>query len=300
MQLLEVKGIRINDNWYCKDNGVYHTYFLQYPEDAPLDARCWSEQTVGHAVSNDLINWEYKGTVLEADKNCWNSKGIATGSMVKFNGRWYMLYTGNSYEGEGGLGLAVSDDLQTFERVGNAPVIDRGILYDFTLNGEKVKVKLLADPYIYPETIDGYFYAYINSIIDGYDLNDSGVQVIMKSKDLINWQPHKIALKDACNRIETSHVWKHGDKWYMYGGAVTYPNGLDYTNQIAKNTMYVSDKCDEGFKKLNEIQWDENVYILKVLYDKNGEEVVVANNIPRGIVGLYKFQYSENEVKLVK
>ncbi len=300
MQLFELEGVRINDNWYCEDNGVYHTYFLQYPEDGPLDARCWSEQTVGHAVSEDLIHWEYKGTVLTPDKNIWNDKGIATGSVVKFNGRWYMLYTGNSFGGAGGLGLAVSDDLQNWERVGNGPVIDRSKTYDFVLEGKTVKVKILADPYIYPETFNGYFYAYVNSALDGYGINDSAVQVVMKSKDLEHWQPHKIACKDACNRIETSHVWKHNDKWYMYGGAVSYPNGIDYSNQIAKNIIYVSDRCDEGFVRLCEIEMNESFYIAKVLYDKAGGEVVLANNIPRGIIGPYYIEYGDNEIKFVK
>ena len=300
MLLFEVKGLRLNDNWYCEDNGVYHTYFLEYPENAPLDGRHWSEQTVGHAVSSDLIHWEYKGTVLTADKNCWNDKGIATGSVVKFDGKWYMLYSGNSTKDAGGLGLAVSENLQNWQRVGNAPVIDRNVLYDFELNGETIKVKMLADPYIYPETFDGYFYAYINAVVDGCDINDSAVQAIMKSKDLINWEPHKIACRDACNRIETSQIWPHGDKWYMYGGAVTYPNGIDYSNQISKNIIYVSDKCDEGFKRLCEIDMDENFYIAKMVYDKQGREVVFANDIPRGIIGPYFIEYGENEVKLVK
>lgn len=302
MQIFKVDKLRINDNWYCEENGVFHTYFLEYPEDAPLDERCWSTQTVGHAVSGDLVNWEYKGTVLTPEKDIWNDKGIATGSNVKMDGKWYMLYTGNSYTCGGGFGLAVSEDLHNWRRVGDSPVIDRSQPFDFEFEGKPVKVKLLADPYVYPEQFDGWFYAYFNAMIDGMGINDGGAQAIMKSKDLINWVPHKIACKADCNRIETSHVWKHGDKWYMYGGEVTVlldengnPNG-----QNAVNTFYVSDKCDEGFKEICKPEWNEFFYIAKVINDKSGNEVFIANNPPVGLIGPYKLEYSEDCVKIVK
>jgi len=37
-----------------------------------------------------------------------------------------------------------------------------------------------------------------------------------------------------------------------------------------------------------------------MIYDKQGKEVVLANDIPRGIIGPYFIEYGEDEVKFVK
>ena len=199
--IFSVDGLRINDSWYCFDNEKYHMYFLQYPLDGNPEG-LWSEQSVGHAVSHDLIHWVYQGVVLEPDAHGWNNKGIATGSNVFYNDLWYMLYTGNAFNSHGGFGLAVSSDLHAWKRIEDGPAIIRGIPYKAKYQGMTYTCDLSADPYIYPHKIDGWFYVYINATVREREINQKGCQLIMKSKNLMDWEIHKIAM--ICDDFDTT------------------------------------------------------------------------------------------------
>ena len=79
----------------------------------------WEKQVCGHMMSKDLIHWEYAGNALKAEAGTWNDLGIATGSVAKYNGRWYMMFTANSVMADNcGIGGAVSDELITWEKLG--------------------------------------------------------------------------------------------------------------------------------------------------------------------------------------
>lgn len=95
MLVYQLEGVRINDSWYCKEGDTYHSFFLEYGDDQPKEYM-WEKQVCGHMMSKDLIHWEYAGNALKAEVGTWNDLGIATGSVAKYNGRWYMMFTANS------------------------------------------------------------------------------------------------------------------------------------------------------------------------------------------------------------
>lgn len=298
MLLYTLDGVRLNDSWYAKDGNTYHAFFLEYPANGDPEGM-WSRQTVGHMSSEDLLNWEYHGTVLRPEKDIWNDKGIATGSVVKLNGEWYMLYTGNAENGKGGLAVAKSPDLYTWERVGNGPHIPTGVSYPIAYNGETVGCIPLADPYIYPELIDGKFYIFINSHFEGRPENKHGMTAVFTTEDFVTFIPHKVAVLENCERMETVCVWKHGEKFYMYAGLVHHlydENGK--FSQRNTNHIYTADSIDGPYTHRGELVFpkEEAVdgkrpYIAKVLTAPDGREIMTANVIPNGAVGPYAITY---------
>lgn len=300
MLLYGLKNFRINDSWYCKEGDTYHAFFLQ-------TAVSGDPQSCGHMTSKDLIHWDYAGVVLQGKKGTWNDVGIATGSVVKFNGRWYMLYTGvASGENTGGIGVAVSDDLYIWKRVGDGPAIlinkqktPYGKGYPFQWSGEACNCYPLADPYIYPQPIDGEYYIFVNS--QAYDLpyNKRAAMAIFKTKDFEAFEPYKLAILDDCDRIETPQVWKHGEKYYMYGGRVFAKlEGETIAGWENSNWIYTSDNLTGPYKPIQKLHFirdasrpEGGLYIAKVMDDPAGRKVMLVNHIPYGAVGPYPVHY---------
>lgn len=306
MLVYGLKNFRINDSWYCKEGDTYHAFFLQTHLSG-------EPQSCGHMISKDLIHWDYAGVVLEGEEGTWNDFGIATGSVAKYNGRWYMLYTGvASGENAGGIGVAVSDDLMTWKKVGDGPVIkidcqetEYGMGYPFEWNGETVYCHPLADPYIYPEPVDGEYYIFVNSQAVGYPFNRRAAMAIFKTRDFETFTPYKLATLDDCDRIETCQVWRHNDKYYMYGGRVYAKLSADGRVKISGwengNWIFVSDNFTGPYEPIQKLELIRNadlpeggLYIAKVLEDPEGQEVMLINHIPYGAVGPYPVHYLPN------
>ncbi len=315
MKLYQVENARINDSWYCKDGDTYYAFYLEYLADEPWEGR-YDWQHVAYSTSKDLISWENHGTCLAPDKNSWNDIGIATGSVVKHNNKWYMIYSGNSSKvGMSGAGIAVSDDLKTWKRINDGPIITKFALYDFEYEGKPVKVCPLADYYIHPVPINGKYYIFVNSWISGRTLNTRGCQAIFTTKDFTSATPYKIAAVGDCDRMETAQVWQGDDKkWYMYSGyaIVQGPpeaNVLEpkvfslLTGQKGENHILVSDKIDGPYKHLGQLSYPEvpekgGFYISKVLKDPNNKDVLISNNSIICAMGPYEVKYLNGEIEL--
>ena len=300
MLLYTLKGERINDSWYVKDGDTYHTFFLRYPADG--DPRgFWSWQSCAHMTSRDLVHWEDHGIVLAPETGIWNDVGIATGSVVKHEDTWYMLYTAGSSCGKDGLGLAKSADLMTWERVGDGPVIPRG-RYPISHEGRLIDCYPLADPYIYPEAIDGRYYIFINSHAAGYPINARGTTAVFTTRDFVHFHPYCAAIVEGCDRMETVCVWKRGGIFYMYAGIVTSivdendPGKI--VGQRVRNAVYTADSIAGPYRYLQDLELPGETlsaagtsYIAKVLTAPEGREVLLMNLIPFGVIGPYAMTY---------
>ncbi len=304
-QLYGAEGVNINDSWYIRQDNRYYAYYLQYPSDAPEDGR-WNQQSIGLSVSDNLLDWEYKGTVLAPSVECWCNKGLATGSTVEKDGMAHMLYTGNGWNGKDGLGLAVSRDFIHFERVGDGPVIRRDDPFLFPYRDGFLKCRILADPYIYPVPVDGYYYVFINCYAIDRPIGSRGCIVVMRSEDLISYQPYDVALlSDSFDRLETPQVWYQAGKWVMYFGAVKAreENGAakDYAYQ---NLIYLSDEMTGGYVETegSVLYLPDGVdfYIGKAVEISENDAVFIANVYPGGGRGLYHIQLQDGGVTITE
>jgi beta-fructofuranosidase len=109
----------LGDTWYFVQADTVHMYYLTCPLGVPRHTR-WS---IGHAVSNNLVDWEDCGVILlPGEPDSWDGICPATGSVVEFEGRYYMAYTGNYAGPEPTVGIAVSDDLDAWKKLPGNPV----------------------------------------------------------------------------------------------------------------------------------------------------------------------------------
>ena len=104
--------------------GKYHLFYQFYPYGPYWSAMHW-----GHAISDDLLNWEYLPVALapsEPYDDCQKG-GIFSGSAVTGkDGRLYLFYTGTVISDDKVIKsqcMAVSEDGITFTKYQNLSLI---------------------------------------------------------------------------------------------------------------------------------------------------------------------------------
>ena len=119
----------MNDpNGFSFYQGKYHLFYQYNPYDT-----IWDEMHWGHAVSNDLLHWQFLPAALAPDE-WYDDYGVFSGSAATLpNGEQILLYTGVRKEGgERGTEfqtqcVAIGDG-QNYRKVKENPVIDEKTL----------------------------------------------------------------------------------------------------------------------------------------------------------------------------
>ena len=284
-------GMVTNDNWFAKSGDTYHAFYLCVPK-CMGDVNDWSQRgkftEIGHATSKDLVHWTDQGPVVVPIPGTWHSQ-LATGSVAQFGGKWWMIYT--SAGTPPGLALAVSDDLMTWKLVGDKPVVPFQA-FDAEWQGKPIKWVPMADPYLYPEPIDGWMVMVINSRVEGAPENSHGCLPTLRSKDMLNWEPGPVlAYPEWVERPETPQLWRHGDKWYLYYGAAhdqpefapkwlaEAPEGIRDHRRV--NCVMVADRFEGPYRHVPGKWWLDRMpdgrggYIHKVLTGPDGNDVLI-------------------------
>lgn len=126
--MLELPDSWVWDSWVLDDGRAYHLFFLRASRALHDPDRRHHRASIGHATSDDLRTWSVRPDALvHADQPAWDDLATWTGSSVlDDDGRCWLFYTGLSHA-EGGrvqrIGAAVSDDLVSWTRVGNRPLL---------------------------------------------------------------------------------------------------------------------------------------------------------------------------------
>ena len=148
------------DSWYVLDGDHHHAFYLCAPRSlGNPDLRHWNT-TIGHAVSNDLVNWQVLPDALApSDSPAWDSWTTWTGSVIKApDGTWWMFYTGTSREDEGKIqriGAATSSDLVTWRKVSDSPLVEADAnIYEVFQDGVWPD-QAWRDPWVYRDS-DGW------------------------------------------------------------------------------------------------------------------------------------------------
>jgi len=267
------------DFWFTKNADTYHAFYLEYPDEKTLpdQSQRHGRQWVGHAVSKDLVHWEERPVALKEAP----ARGIATGSCVRDGDHWAMLVT---YQG---FAVAESGDLDHWSWKGQAqfPAELRA-----EWKGETLAFRLSADPYVYPERIDGWWYAAFNSQIVGAPKETAGAQALLRSKDLLQWEAHRIVCYPKLfERIETAQFWTQNGKWYLHFGGAGGPGG---------SHVYMADRFDGPYEpqpwspmKLPGIDY---FYLGKRVVAPDGSDVFLAGQNYAGVSLPFPMKYESD------
>jgi beta-fructofuranosidase len=190
--MLRLEDAWVWDSWIADDRERYHLFFLKAPralEDAGLRH---TAATIGHASSLDLVDWDVHADALLPDAKSWDDVALWTGSAVRgADGTWRMYYTALSSDPGHGvkdqrIGLAESDDLATWRRVGDRPLVAPDPRWYRTIDGTHSET--WRDPFVFADPDgDGWHMLITARHPDAPRLSD-GVLAHARSADLTTWE----------------------------------------------------------------------------------------------------------------
>jgi len=216
----------MNDpNGFCFYGGRYHLFYQYYPYDSH-----WGPMHWGHAVSEDLLHWEYLPAALAPDES-YDRDGCFSGSAAVLpDGRHLLMYTAVVRERRPNGGfheiqaqcLAVGDGADYVKYEKN-PVLDEkdlpegGSRYDFR------------DPKMWREE-DGTY----RCVVGNRGGDGSGQILLFASPDGFEWHFRKVLARN-CRRFGT--MWECPDffeldgKWVLLTSPQDMlPAGYEYHN----------------------------------------------------------------------
>ena len=212
----------MNDpNGFSFYRGQYHLFYQYHPYDSH-----WGPMHWGHAVSRDLLHWEFLPCALAPDTD-YDGGGCFSGSAIELpDGRQLLAYTGVERTAAPHKKqvqcLAVGDGVD-YEKLAQNPVLtaaqlpEGGSPFDFR------------DPRILREP-DGSYLAFAADDLEG----KGGAILRFRSRDLLHWTPAGTVLE---NHNRFGLMWECPDLFRLDGKDVLLisaqdmlPEGFEYHN----------------------------------------------------------------------
>ena len=207
---LSVRTGWMNDpNGFSYYNGKYHMFYQYHPYDSN-----WGPMHWGHAVSEDLLHWEYLPAALAPDE-FYDRDGCFSGSALTLpDGRQLLMYTGVVRERQKNGGvcevqtqcLAVGDGTD-YEKYEHNPVLDEKDLPEGSSRFD------FRDPKMWQKEDGTYCCVVGNRPADG-----SGQILLFTSTDGFDWHYKKVL---AANNNRFGKMWecpdffKLDEKWVL-------------------------------------------------------------------------------------
>ena len=194
----------LNDpNGFSYYKGEYHMFYQYHPYDSH-----WGPMHWGHAVSKDLLHWEYLPAALAPDE-FYDRDGCFSGSAIELpDGRQLLMYTGVIKERQKNGGfcevqtqcLAVGDG-RDYEKYENNPVLDEKDLPEGSSRFD------FRDPKMWRKKDGTYCCVIGNRPADG-----SGQILLYTSEDGFHWRFKKILASNnnrfgKCGNARISLYW---------------------------------------------------------------------------------------------
>ena len=216
----------MNDpNGFCYYKGMYHLFYQYYPYESK-----WGPMHWGHAVSNDLLHWEYLPAALAPDE-MYDRDGCFSGSALTLpDGRHLLVYTSVIKERQENdvirdiqtQSLAVGDGLD-YQKYEKNPVLDERNLPE---GASKFDFR---DPKVWQNS-DGTYSCVFGSALS----NGDGQILLYGSRDGFEWEFQKVL---AANNGRFGKMWECPDffpldgKWVLLASPTDMlPQGFEYHN----------------------------------------------------------------------
>ena len=263
----------LNDpNGFSFYDGQYHMFYQYHPYDSH-----WGPMHWGHAVSRDLLHWDYLPAAMAPDMP-YDYDGCYSGSALTApDGRHLLMYTGvqrvpqpdGSFRHLQTQNLAFGDGTD-YEKYAGNPVITGDALppggspYDFR------DPKLLRLP-------DGSYRALIAN-----DGDDGGGRILcFDSPDAIQWRFTGVL---AENRGRLGQMWECPDLFELDGQQILLvssqdmlPKGFEYHN--GNGTFYLLGKLDERNRFLeaanHAVDYGIDFYAPQTVLTPDGRRVMI-------------------------
>lgn len=274
---LKAPGNWINDpNGFIYYKGKYHLFYQHFPY-APY----WGTMHWGHAVSEDLVNWQHLGVALYPSKE-YDANGIFSGSAIEIDGRMILYYTAHKYleENPENIHLAQGKSLESQAMITS----EDGFSFD-NINAKEQVVstiydKEIADPHDCRDPkvfkVGAEYYMCLAST----HMNEEGVLLLYKSKDGKKWEYfNRIQDKKLGNTLECPDLFCVSDKWIL----ISSPMGILQNTEYYENQsicMFVEFDIKSGAIRLADsyqfLDYGMDLYAPQTCIDENGNRIVIA------------------------
>ena len=264
----------MNDpNGFCIYNDKYHLFYQYHPYDAH-----WGPMHWGHAVSTDLLHWEFLPAALAPDEY-YDKDGVFSGSDITLeDGRHLLMYTGvmkrtveNGQMKEFQTQcIAVGDGID-YEKYENNPVIKADQIPEGSSKTD------FRDPKIWKNEDGTYRCLVANRSADG-----TGQLLLFKSKDCIEWEFVKVF---AANKGRYGMMWECPDFFVLDGKGVLLtspqdmlPEGFEFHNGNG-NLCIIGDydAATETFTEENvqAVDYGIDYYAMQTIETLDGRRVMI-------------------------
>ena len=265
----------MNDpNGFSYYQGKYHLFYQYHPYDP-----YWGPMHWGHAVSEDLLHWEYLPAALAPDQD-YDRDGCFSGSAVTLpDGKQLLMYTGvkripvsdGEFRDEQTQCLAIGDGID-YVKYEHNPILDRE---DIPEGCSKADFR---DPKMWQEEDGTYRCVVANRAADG-----SGQILLYTSLDGLDWK-FKSVLSANHNRFGV--MWECPDFFQLDKKAVLLcspmdmlPEGFEYHN--GNGTLCLIGSFDEVSGTFNmetnqAIDYGIDFYATQTILTPDGRRVMIA------------------------
>jgi len=182
------------DFWLAQDGPDYHVFYLQAPRSLEKpELRHWNV-SIGHAISQDLRDWQVLPDALHpspASTEAWDNYTTWTGSIIRHEGLWVLLYTGGNRAERGlvqRIGLATSTDLIRWRKHRANPLLSADPRWYELLDLNLWHEQAWRDPWVFQHPETGDFHAFITARCNDGPADGRGVMGHAQSSDLIHWE----------------------------------------------------------------------------------------------------------------
>ncbi|MBO4886917.1 MAG: glycoside hydrolase family 32 protein [Firmicutes bacterium] len=194
--------------------GKAHLFYQYYPYETKWNSMHW-----GHAISSDLLHWEYLPAAMAPDES-YDSFGCFSGSASELaDGRQLLMYTGvHPEKTDAGIAflqtqcMAVGDGLDYEKYQGNPVITGKDVPEGFSLTDFR-------DPKIFRRADGTYGCVVGNRSDDG-----SGALLLFESKDGFSWSFRSVL--DRC-RHEYGTMWECPDFFELDSHAVIITSPME-------------------------------------------------------------------------
>lgn len=180
------------DSWYIATKEHHHAFFLQAPRSLGDPHARHHAATIGHATSTDLVNWTVHATALEPQTGpAWDDQATWTGCVVQApDGTYVLYYTGIGQSDdcrEQRIGIAVSEDLETWTRANHGPAVAADGRWYETNRSRTYDGVAWRDPWVFAGP-DGRWHMLITASAAGSPAATGGVIGHAVSDDMFDWE----------------------------------------------------------------------------------------------------------------
>ena len=264
----------MNDpNGFCFFQEQYHMFYQYFPYKSRWDDMYW-----GHAVSRDLLHWEYRPAALAPDRY-YDQDGVFSGSAMPIpNGCLLLMYTGVRLENgterpekEVQTQCIAFGDGTNFEKYERNPVLDENAL---PAGGSRRDFR---DPKMI-RLKDGRYAA----LVANRSEDDSGQILIYTSTDGFSWKYETVL---AANRNRFGKMWECPDFFELDGKHVLLvspqdmlPQGYEYHG--GNGTLCLVGSFDEESlafteEKNQSIDYGIDFYAPQTILTPDGRRVMI-------------------------